>query len=59
MESTPLSQASKAVAHDDDLYCSDPSCAYCKDLREAEEQWKRVHAEIGAPRNSERLSSTD
>jgi hypothetical protein len=23
------------------LYCSDPDCAYCKDLRAAEQQWKR------------------
>jgi len=23
------------------LYCSDPDCAYCKDLRAAEQQWER------------------
>jgi hypothetical protein len=23
------------------LYCSDSDCAYCKDLRAAEQQWKR------------------
>jgi hypothetical protein len=23
------------------LYCSDPECAYCKDLRAAEQQWER------------------
>jgi hypothetical protein len=31
--------------HDDDIYCSDSNCPYCKDLREAEEQWKRAQEE--------------
>jgi hypothetical protein len=27
------------------LYCSDPDCAYCKDLCAAEQQWKRERDE--------------
>jgi hypothetical protein len=27
------------------LCCSDPDCAYCKDLRAAEQQWKRERDE--------------
>jgi hypothetical protein len=42
VQSQPLSHAAKAVSHDDDVYCADPRCVYCKDLRVAEEQWKRA-----------------
>jgi hypothetical protein len=41
--------------HDDDIYCSDPDCSYCRDLRMAEEQWKRTQAEA---RNRGRESMT-
>jgi hypothetical protein len=27
-------------SHDDDVYCSDPNCAYCADPTIAQEQWK-------------------
>jgi hypothetical protein len=47
MQGQPLAQRSNSVSHDDDFYCADPSCAYCKDLRVAEEQWKKVQAENG------------
>lgn len=44
MASLPFSGPNMSVSHDDDLYCSDPDCAYCKDLR-AEEQWKKAREE--------------
>jgi hypothetical protein len=31
--------------HDDDIYCADPNCVYCKDLRVAEQQWKKAQEE--------------
>jgi len=45
MQSQPLSHGPKSVSHDDDVYCADPRCAYCKDLRVAEERWKRAQKE--------------
>jgi hypothetical protein len=45
MQSQPLSHGPKGVSHDDDVYCADPRCAYCKDLRVAEERWKRAQKE--------------
>ena len=46
MESQPLSRANKNVLHDDDFYCADPNCSYCKHLRAAEEQWKKAQEEV-------------
>jgi hypothetical protein len=43
VQSQPLSHGAKAVSHDDDVYCADPRCAYCKDLRVA--QWKKAQKE--------------
>jgi hypothetical protein len=49
MASSPVPESNKSgtdtehVLHA--LYCSDPDCAYCKDLRAAEEQWKRQREE--------------
>ena len=45
MASSPVPQPNKHVLHDDDIYCSDPECPYCADLRLAEEQWKRQREE--------------
>jgi hypothetical protein len=45
MASLPFSRPNKNVSHDDDLYCSDPNCPYCKDLALAEELWKRAREE--------------
>jgi hypothetical protein len=43
--SSPVPKPDKPENHTEHvlhaLYCSDPDCAYCKDLRAAEEQWKR------------------
>jgi len=41
MATSPLSQPNKGVSHDGDLFCSDPDCSYCKDLRVAQEQWRK------------------
>jgi len=41
MASSPIPQPNKIETHDDDFYCSDLTCVYCKDLRMAEEQWRR------------------
>jgi hypothetical protein len=45
MESSPLSRPTTGVSHDDDIYCSDPNCPYCEDLRVALEQWNRAQEE--------------
>jgi len=45
MASSPISQLNMRGSHDDDIYCADPNCPYCKDLRVAEEQWKRAREE--------------
>jgi len=42
MATSPLSERD---LHDDDFYCSDRNCSYCRDLRVAEEQWKRAQEE--------------
>ena len=34
---------SSPVAHPEMMYCSDPNCPYCKELREAEERLKRAN----------------
>jgi hypothetical protein len=44
MASSPIPEPKK-LSHDDDVYCSDPSCAYCADLRLAQEQWKKAQEE--------------
>ena len=36
---------SNSASHDDDIYCSNPNCPYCEDLRVAEEQWKMAKQE--------------
>jgi hypothetical protein len=38
-------QPSQPDSHDDDVYCSDPNCPYCQDLRLAEQQWRREQEE--------------
>jgi hypothetical protein len=45
MASSPIPQPNKLETHDDDFYCSDPTCAYCKDLRVTQEQWKLAQEE--------------
>jgi hypothetical protein len=45
IESSPLSLPTKSVSHDDDIFCSDPNCLYCKDLRVAQEQWMKAQVE--------------
>ncbi len=43
--STPVPEPNKPETRTEHvlhaLYCSDPECAYCKDLQAAEKQWKR------------------
>jgi hypothetical protein len=45
MASSPVPESSKAEDNTHALYCSDPSCPYCKDLRAAEQHWKREREE--------------
>jgi hypothetical protein len=42
MASSPIPQPNKPEPHDDDVYCSDPNCTYCADLRLAQAQWKQA-----------------
>jgi hypothetical protein len=39
MASSPFPEPKKSDLHS--LFCSDPNCPYCADLRSAETQWKR------------------
>jgi len=47
--SSPVPESNTPETHTEHvlhaLYCSDPDCAYCKDLRAAEQQWKRERDE--------------
>jgi hypothetical protein len=40
MASSSVPEPNKSDTHDP-LYCSDPNCSYCDDLRSAQVQWKR------------------
>ena len=39
MASSPVTQPHNQ--DEDNVYCSDPNCPYCADLRQAEEHWKK------------------
>jgi hypothetical protein len=40
--STPPQKQAPQLPHGDFVYCSDPSCKYCRELREAKEQIAKV-----------------
>jgi 5-methylcytosine-specific restriction endonuclease McrA len=41
MASSPVPEHHKPEPHAGNVYCSDPTCLYCADLRLAEVQWKK------------------
>jgi hypothetical protein len=45
MAISPFPQPKMPVSHDDDIFCSDPNCPYCRDLRVAQEEWKKAQKE--------------
>jgi hypothetical protein len=46
MATSPLSQPNQRDLHAGNLYCSDPNCRYCTDLRIAQAQWKKAQQEV-------------
>jgi hypothetical protein len=48
MENSRIQSPLSALARPETMYCCDPNCRYCKELREAEEQLNRVKSSGGS-----------